>query len=76
MEKLQILRGLMDGEDGSVAVDLPNLGAQRVIMFSLPVHIWEEIYRNKTLVSFCTFPHVAEDVTHLHTCQANTPLLS
>jgi hypothetical protein len=32
LEKLQVLRGLMDGEDGSVAVDLPNLGAQRVII--------------------------------------------
>ena len=28
LEKLQILRGLIDGEDGSVTVDLPNLGAQ------------------------------------------------
>ena len=28
LEKLQVLRGLIDGEDGSVAVDLPNLGAQ------------------------------------------------
>ena len=27
LEKPQVLRGLIDGEDGSVAVDLPNLGA-------------------------------------------------
>ena len=26
LEKLQVLRGLIDMEDGSVAVDLPNLG--------------------------------------------------
>jgi hypothetical protein len=30
--KLQVLRGLIDVEDGSVAVDLPNLGAQHVII--------------------------------------------
>jgi hypothetical protein len=32
LEKLQVLRGLIDVEDGSVAVDLPNLGAQRVFI--------------------------------------------
>ena len=30
LEKPQVLRGLIDGEDGGVAVDLPNLGAQHV----------------------------------------------
>jgi hypothetical protein len=30
LKKLQVLRGLIDVEDGSVAVDLPNLGAQHV----------------------------------------------
>ena len=34
-EKLQVLRGLIDVEDGSVAADLPNLGAQHVIILSL-----------------------------------------
>ena len=29
LEKLQVLRGLIDVEDGRVAVDLPNLGAQQ-----------------------------------------------
>jgi hypothetical protein len=28
LKKPQILRGLIDGEDGSVVVDLPNLGTQ------------------------------------------------
>jgi hypothetical protein len=28
LEKQQVLRGLIDVEDGSVAVDLPNLGPQ------------------------------------------------
>jgi hypothetical protein len=32
LEKWQILRGLIDVEDGSVAVDLPNLGAQHVFI--------------------------------------------
>jgi hypothetical protein len=30
LEKLQVLRGLIDGEDGSVVVDLPNIGTQLV----------------------------------------------
>jgi hypothetical protein len=29
LEKQQVLRGLIDVEDGRVAVDLPNLGAQQ-----------------------------------------------
>jgi hypothetical protein len=42
-------------EDGSVVVDLPNLGAQHVFVlivlcFHLPGHIWVgEIYRNTVL---------------------------
>jgi hypothetical protein len=32
LEKLQVLRDLIDVEDGSVAVDLPNLGAQHVFI--------------------------------------------
>ena len=32
LEKLQVLRGLIDGDDGSVAVDLPNLDAQLVFI--------------------------------------------
>ena len=32
LEKPQVLRGLLDGEDGSVVVDLPNLGTQHVFI--------------------------------------------
>ena len=32
LEKQQVLRGLIDGEDGTIAVDLPNLGTQHVII--------------------------------------------
>jgi hypothetical protein len=32
MEKPQVLRGLIDVEDGSVALDLPNLGSQYVFI--------------------------------------------
>jgi hypothetical protein len=35
LEKLQVLRGLIDVEDGSVAVDLPNLGTQHVIILTV-----------------------------------------
>ena len=35
LEKLQVLRGLIDGEDGSIAVDLPNLGTQHVIILTV-----------------------------------------
>ena len=32
LEKLQVLRGLIDVEDGNVVVDLPNLGAQHLFI--------------------------------------------
>jgi hypothetical protein len=34
LEKLQAVRGLIDGEDGSVGVDLPTLGSQHVFILS------------------------------------------
>ena len=54
LEKPQVLRGLIAVEDGSVAVDLPNLGSQHVfilIVFSLPGIIGLEIYCNNTAPS-------------------------
>ena len=52
LEKLQVLRGLIDVEDGSVVVDLPNLGAQHVfILIVLCFHcrgiFGLEIYHNR-----------------------------
>jgi hypothetical protein len=35
LEKLQVLRGLIDVEDGSVVVDLPNLGTQPVFILTV-----------------------------------------
>ena len=35
LEKLQVLRGLIDGEDGSVAVDLPSLSIQLVFILTV-----------------------------------------
>jgi hypothetical protein len=35
LEKSQVLRGLIDVEDGSVAVDRPNLGAQYVFILTV-----------------------------------------
>jgi hypothetical protein len=32
LEKLQILRGLIDGDDSSIVIDVPNLVAQHVII--------------------------------------------
>ena len=41
LEKPQVLRGLIDVEDGSVVVDLPNLGAQHVIILTESCfHCW------------------------------------
>jgi hypothetical protein len=41
LEKPQVLRGLINMEDGSVAVDLPNLGAEHVfILIVLCFHCW------------------------------------
>jgi hypothetical protein len=34
LESPQVIRGLIEVEDGSVAVDLPNLGAQHVIILT------------------------------------------
>jgi hypothetical protein len=34
LEKVQVLRGLIDVEDGSVVVGLPNLGAQHVFILT------------------------------------------
>ena len=34
LEKPQVLRGLIDVEDGSVVVDLPNLGALHAIILT------------------------------------------
>ena len=37
--KPQVLRGLIDGENGSVVVDLPNLGTRVVfVLIELPCH--------------------------------------
>jgi hypothetical protein len=52
LEKLQVLRGLLYGEDGSVVVDLPNLGTQRVFILTLlcfhcPGLFALEIYHNR-----------------------------
>jgi hypothetical protein len=35
LEKPQVLRGLIDGEYGSVVAGLPNLGAQHVIILTV-----------------------------------------
>ena len=41
LEKPQVLRGLRDVEDGSVALDLPNLGSQHVfIVIALCFNCW------------------------------------
>jgi hypothetical protein len=34
LEKLQVLRSLMDVEDGSLAIDLPNLSEQHVFILT------------------------------------------
>jgi hypothetical protein len=35
LEKLQVLRGLIDRENGSIAIDLPNVGAQHVFILTV-----------------------------------------
>jgi hypothetical protein len=41
LEKLQVLRGLIDVEDGRIVVDMPNLDAQHVfILNELCFHCW------------------------------------
>jgi hypothetical protein len=41
LENPQVIRGLIDVEDGSVVVDLPNLGTQNVfILTESSFHCW------------------------------------
>jgi hypothetical protein len=41
LEKQYVIRGLIDGEDGSAVVDLPNIGKQHVfILIELCFHSW------------------------------------
>ena len=41
LEKPQVLRGLLYGENGNVVVDLPNRGTQHVfILIELRFHCW------------------------------------
>jgi hypothetical protein len=52
LEKLQVIRGLLYGKNGSVVVDLPNRGAQHVfIVIELCFHCLDlfelEIYCKK-----------------------------
>jgi hypothetical protein len=50
LEKLQVLRGLIDVEDGSVAIDLSNLGACipiNCVVFHCRDIFGMEIYRNR-----------------------------
>jgi hypothetical protein len=59
LEKPQVLRGLIDVEDGSVVVDLPSLDAQHAfILTELCFHRWGifglDIYRNKILLKQAT----------------------
>ena len=56
LEKLQVIRGLFYGGDGSVVVDLPNLSTQHVFIltelcFHCPSLFGLEIYRNILLLS-------------------------
>ena len=47
-------RGLIDVEDGSVAVDLPNLGSQNVIILTvLCFHCWGIFGRRCTSTPWC-----------------------
>ena len=58
LEKPQVLRGLLYGEDGSVVVDLRNLGAQHVFIlielcFHRPSSFGLEIYQNTGCAYYC-----------------------
>jgi hypothetical protein len=57
LEKLQVLRGLIDVEDGSVVVDLPNLGIQYVFILTELYCYCQgifglEIYHNRLLAMY------------------------
>jgi hypothetical protein len=79
LEKLQVLRDLIDVEDGSVAVDLPNLGAQHVfIVTESYFHCWGifglEIYLNSHTAMLVGYPWEAH--THSYSLSLPLPCLS
>ena len=45
LEKPQVLRGFIDMEDGSVVVDLPNLGTQHVIILTVSSFHCQGLFR-------------------------------
>jgi hypothetical protein len=56
LKKQQVLRGLIDVEDGSVGEDSRCTACIHIncALFSLPGHIWEKIYHNTSLfASYC-----------------------
>jgi hypothetical protein len=74
LEKPQVVRGLIDGEHGSIVVDLPNLGPQLVfILIELCFHCQgifglENYHKNKRLFK-CLLIHCLAPLAY------NTPSL-
>ena len=54
LEKPQVLRGLIVGEDGSVVVDLPNVGSQLVLVLSCVFIAREYLGWRFTATNYCT----------------------
>jgi hypothetical protein len=71
LEKPQVLRGLMDGEDGRVAVDLRSLDKQQVIILTvLCFHCWGISGLERFTV---TFSHFKSYVLNLYLPKSKDP---
>jgi hypothetical protein len=51
LEKPQVLRGLVDKEDGRGVVDLPNLGAQHVFILTMLCFNFQGIFGRRFIAN-------------------------
>jgi hypothetical protein len=64
LEKLEVLRGHIDVENGSVVVDLPNLGTKHVFILIVSCfHCRGHIWVRDILQHACVYMHAC-----MHTC--------
>jgi hypothetical protein len=65
LEKLQVIKGLIDVEDGSVVLDMPNLGAQNVfILIESCFHCWVIFGLESYLNNVYVYKHTSKKQQH------------
>ena len=67
LEKQQVLRGLIDVEVGSVAIDLPNLGAQHLLILTVLYFHCQGIFGRR----FTATPNIFSSSTNIYNSVEN-----